>query len=378
MDEMTPRERINAAIALQPVDRAPIILNMDVFSARYQGVKLAQVVRDPELSRDVIVKTFDDLGGWDAAYLASGVVGELGFAFLGISCKLPGYHLGEDDLWQLDEKEIMKVEDYDFIQKNGWNAYLAKAFPLLDSPVPPDQFLQRLQALAEQNVKDTLVWESKGVPVFAGMGPNPPFESISFTRSLKETMFDVYRRPEAVLGAMDAYIAEQVPQTIAIFQGVKQATRWGWPTAFVGATRGPFLSPRLFDKFFWPYLKKVVNALLEAGITPLLHFDSNWDAYLDHFLDLPKGQVILEIDSATDIFKAKQILKGHMCLMGDVPPAMLKLGTPEEVTAYCKRLVDEVGEGGGFILSQGCDVPVDAKPENVRAILDVGKNYRVH
>lgn len=376
MEEMTSRERIDAAIALKPVDRVPIVPLMGTFSPRFQGVKLADMVRDMDLGRECLMRTFDDLGGWDATYFASST-GELGFSVMGMATKMPGRELGEDELWQLDEREIMRVEDYDFILQNGWNAYLAHCFPRLGMMgIPPDEFLPRLGAVAAQGVKDTLAWEAKGVPVFAGMGANPPFEAISFTRSLKETMLDVYRRPDTLLAAMDRIVAETVPFTIQTFGELKKATRWGNRTAFVGATRAPFLSRRYFDRFFWPYLKRIVNELLAGGITPLLHFDSNWDAYLDHFLDLPKGEVILELDSATDIFEAKHILKGHMCLMGDVPPAMLKLGTPEEVTAYVKRLIDVVGEGGGFILSTGCDCPIDAKPENVRALIETGKTYR--
>jgi uroporphyrinogen-III decarboxylase len=110
----------------------------------------------------------------------------------------------------------------------------------------------------------------------------------------------------------------------------------------------------------------------------MLHFDSKWDNYLECFLELPKGQVLLEIDSTTDIFKAKQILKGHMCIMGDVPASLLKLGTPEQVSDYVKKLIDVVGEGSGFILSTGCDCPIDAKPENVKAMLETGKTYNPH
>ena len=48
---------------------------------------------------------------------------------------------------------------------------------------------------------------------------------------------------------------------------------------------------------------------------------------------------------------------------------MFSLGTPSEVTEYCKRLRSEVGPGG-FILSSGCDVPIDAKYENVKAMVE--------
>lgn len=378
MNEMTPRERIDAAIAIQPVDRAPIIPGMDVFSPRFQGVKLAQIVRNLDLARDVTIKTFDDFGGWDAAFFAGGSVSDLGFGIAGMASKLPGYELGDDDLWQLDEKEIMKIEDYDFILEHGWFAYLVNAYPRVGAPAPTELFVPRLMEIAAQGVKDILTWEAKGVSVFAGMGPVPPFDSISFTRSIKETILDVYRRPDKLLAAIERILAETVPQSIAGFNEIKKATRWGTRVVFVGSTRPPFLAPKYFDKFFWPQLKKAVNQLLEAGITPMLHFDSNWDAYLERFLELPRAQVILELDSTTNIFKAKQILKGHMCLMGDVPASLLKLGTPEQVAAYVMKLIDEVGEGGGFILGTGCICPVDAKPENVRAMIETGKNYNPH
>jgi uroporphyrinogen-III decarboxylase len=78
----------------------------------------------------------------------------------------------------------------------------------------------------------------------------------------------------------------------------------------------------------------------------------------------------------TDIFKAKEILNGHMCISGDVPASLLTLGTPEGVRDYCKRLIDEVGKGGGFFLTTGCECPVDAKFENVKTMIDVAKTYK--
>jgi len=51
-----------------------------------------------------------------------------------------------------------------------------------------------------------------------------------------------------------------------------------------------------------------------------------------------------ETDGTTDIFKAKQMLGGHMCLMGDVPATLFKLGTPQQVESYCQRLIDVAGK----------------------------------
>jgi uroporphyrinogen-III decarboxylase len=61
--------------------------------------------------------------------------------------------------------------------------------------------------------------------------------------------------------------------------------------------------------------------------------------------------------------------------MGDVPPSLLSLGTQEEVIEYCEKLIDVVGKGGGFILSTGCECPVDARYENVKAMIDTARTH---
>ena len=91
---------------------------------------------------------------------------------------------------------------------------------------------------------------------------------------------------------------------------------------------------------------------------------------------LPKGKCVCDLDGTTDIFKAKEVLDGHTCISGDVPASLLALGTPEEVRHYCQKLIDEVGKGGGFFLTTGCDCPVDAKFENVKMMIDTAKTYR--
>jgi uroporphyrinogen-III decarboxylase len=56
---------------------------------------------------------------------------------------------------------------------------------------------------------------------------------------------------------------------------------------------------------------------------------------------------------------------------------MLKLTTPDEVKAYCKKLIDTVGKGGGFIMGNGAFFD-EAKPENVKAMVDFTKEYGVY
>ena len=57
---------------------------------------------------------------------------------------------------------------------------------------------------------------------------------------------------------------------------------------------------------------------------------------------------------------------------------MLAFCGAEEVSDYCEKLISEVGKEGGFILSSGCEVPLNAKLENVRAMMEAAARTRSH
>ena len=128
------------------------------------------------------------------------------------------------------------------------------------------------------------------------------------------------------------------------------------------------ISPTMWNRFVWPYFSRLVNEVVDSGLIALLHLDSNWTRELEHFRELPKGKCIMFLDGETDIFKAKEVLGDHICLMGGVSASMLYFDTPEQVYDYSTKLIRELGPVG-FILQSGCDIPANAKLENVRAMV---------
>jgi uroporphyrinogen-III decarboxylase len=77
----------------------------------------------------------------------------------------------------------------------------------------------------------------------------------------------------------------------------------------------------------------------------------------------------------TDMKVAKKILGNTICLKGNVPCTDLAFGTPRQVEDRCKKLIDDCANGGGFILSSGCEAPVNSKPENIAAMIDTAITY---
>jgi uroporphyrinogen-III decarboxylase len=214
--------------------------------------------------------------------------------------------------------------------------------------------------------------KEKGAHFFRSGGLAHPFDWFSMARSLNQVLMDLYRRPDRFAAASRAIIEDMVAGA------VRAADATGVRCVFMAAVRSncTFVSPKLFEKFLYPSYKEIVERLWSKDVVTILHCDSNNDLNLKYFAELPKGSCILHTDSFTDLRKAKQILGDRMCIMGDVPATLFTLGTADQVYDYCKRLIQDVGKDGGFILSSGCEVPTNVKPENFEAFLRAGREVR--
>jgi hypothetical protein len=360
-EAMTPRERIETARSLKVPDRVPVSPLIDFFAPRLTGVKMSDFILNDDVANKAIETTFEKLGGYDEIFPPQMIT----MSAFTLKAKIPGRDLPADALLQVCDEEIMKLEDYDLAAKKGFQAFLLE----LMNRIGATQNAARVLGLgnAIKNLKKT--WDKRGIPVTCSALCFVPIELFSFYRSVQKILLDMHRYPDKIIKASDAIINE----AIMIAKSTCDAS--GVKTVFVGAQRTSpsFVSPKIFERLTLPWLKKIVETLHSGGYHTLLHFDCNWTLDLDYLRQLPKGACTLELDGQTDIFKAKEILGDHMCIMGDVPATLFRLGTRNDVEKYCLKLINEVGEGGGFILSSGCSVPVDAKIENVKAMIDTAK-----
>jgi uroporphyrinogen-III decarboxylase len=212
-----------------------------------------------------------------------------------------------------------------------------------------------------------------GFPNILGGFTKAPFDVIGDTlRGTKGIMLDIYRQPDKLIQAMEALVP------LMIGMGVANAQQTGNPLIFVPLHKGAdgFLSDEQFKKFFWPTLKEVLLGLIEGGCVPLPALEGFWNTRLKVVQDIPKGKTLWMVDQS-DIAEVKKTLGKNACLLGNVPSAMLHLGTPREVRNHVKKLIDTVGKDGGLIVCNGAFFD-HAKPENVKAMVEATKEYGVY
>jgi uroporphyrinogen-III decarboxylase len=351
--------RILKAIALEKPDRTPVVLEYAGFAAKVTNTPMPEFLGSLSKSVDVMIEAFHIVGEADGIDYGSYSPYSLAYGWMS-KVKVPGVELPDDAMYQVVEAELMKIEDYDRILHQGWRDFyrlFMRERVLDDVPagrLPPGQ--------PSMDVGGT--WAAQGIPVLSGGTVSLPFELLCGARSLNSFFVDLMTMPDKVQEVMDTMMPHLVNHIC------KRAKAEGFPAVWIGGWRAAsnMISPALWERFVWPYFEKAVNEVVNSGLIALLHLDSDWTRDLAFFRSLPKAKCILATDGQTDLFKAKKILSGHMCLMGDVPATMLAFDTTDEVYEYSVKLIKELGPEG-FILHSGCDIPMDAKLPNVQAMV---------
>ena len=401
-------KRVNDAVALRAPDRVPILLLTGFFPAYYAGITCEEAMYDGEKamaawSRFLLDFEPDMSDNPFATRVVGAVLEALGCTHL----KWAGHGLDANASYQFIEGQYMKPEEYDqflfdptdFILRTYWprifsalkpfeklpalhdiiSYYMGIAkFAAFDTPDMRSAVAALLHAAEEaarinaaarkwaQHSKDL------GFPSQAGSFSQAPFDTISdFLRGTQGAMTDMYRNPDKLLQALD----KMLPIMLKLGATAKHR---GAPRVFIPLHKGldGFMSGAQFRKFFWPTLKKLIEGLIAEDCVPFVFWEGDVTSRLEIIGDIPKGKAVYGFER-TDMFAAKRILGDTVCLKGAVPLSLMIAGTQQEVKDHCKKLIDVVGKDGGFIMD--CSTVIDdAKPENLRAMFEITREYGVY
>jgi hypothetical protein len=398
-------KRVLDAVALERPDRVPVGLHTMLWYAKYGGRTIREVMYDydlvAELGRRAILEFDPDLFAPPQQFTALGRVLE---AARFKQLQWPGHGVGDNQPYQYLDREYMKPEEYDDYLFDPTGFYLSTYMPrvlgvaegLEGLPAMPGFFYMRLvvamrvfaqpkvvaalQAMREageeadrlvrRQVAFTREMEAQGYVLGHGAVSIAPFDLLGdYMRGARGVMTDMFRRPEKLLAALEKAVPFILRQAIATCKASSSRIVF-IPTHWAADN---FMSLEKFRTFWWPTFRKVLLGLIEADLIPMPMWEADCGSRLETIADIPRARAIYWFER-TDLAKAKAVLGDVVCLRGNIPPSLMNTGTPAEVDAYCRHLIESVGRDGGFILDGAFGIPDEAPVENVRAMFDAARS----
>ena len=398
--------RVLAANMCQKPDRVPVSLPTGAYPAYYAGYDFKRIMYDYKAARESALKFMWDfyedmdiyMGGMALAGRAMDLLDNNNYSW-------PGHGLGDDaTTFQFIESPYIKADEYDaYIQDPsdfGFRVLTPRTvraleplqyFPplngLLTIPLElatpfarPDvrEAFRKLIAAGEElekqqqeNMLFFIECLAAGFPMGMGSMGTAPFDLIAdVLRGTQGIAIDMYRQPEKVLEAIDVITKMAIPRLI------NNVNAMGGYTVMFPLHKGDdnFMSRQQFEKFYWPSLKKVIDALIEEGIMVSLFAEGSYNQRLEYLGDFPKGWVTWMFDR-TDMAQAKKMVGDKCCISGNVPASLMITGMPTEVKDCCRKLIETCAPSGGYILTGGCQATETKNPDNFRVFMEAAVEY---
>ena len=137
--------------------------------------------------------------------------------------------------------------------------------------------------------------------------------------------------------------------------------------------QGPIFSPEFLGKFHYPYIRRLAEAWHEHGITVLYHSDGNYRKAIPDLMACGMdGFYCLEPNCGMDVVELKKTWPRMVWAGGLDGVDLMERGTPAEVREEVHRHIvqTDVLHTGGMFVASSSEINPPIKPENFRAMVN--------
>ena len=415
MDERNARlfeerkNRLQTAISLGTPDRVPVCAFIASYAERSNGSSYKDIYYDYEKAGKAVVKFFVDHPLCDVhsfSGFTSGRANELANSQMIDWPGRPGTIVSDYSSHQVIEREFMTQEEYPELLSDftGFmmRKYIPRAYPGLKgmaglgltptvvlstgmlSPFYSPEAQEAFQVLAKIGEEDVKARAASGKYMqelmelgfpcmFSGGTSEAPYDILGDyfrgTMGIFEDLTD-----ESMQGyieqACDLFADQQIRALEYLRDADMPVKRVFFP---LHKAMDGFMNAEQYERLYWKPLKKIMMALIEWGVTPLIYTEGPYNSRLEQLTDVPKGKVLYHFENV-DMKEAKRILGGTACICGNLPIALMEFGKKEDVIEQTRRLLDDCMPGGGYAFDfNGC--LENSKPENMDALFETLEKY---
>jgi uroporphyrinogen-III decarboxylase len=113
------------------------------------------------------------------------------------------------------------------------------------------------------------------------------------------------------------------------------------------------------------------------------HFDGRLSLHMcgrsDHLLEIFRDELAIHelqgFGYEVDLDRVGEVLGGRVVLLGNVNPMLIHGGTPEQVRAATRRILDKLGPRGGLIIQDGNNIPPGSPVANINAMMEAAEAW---
>ena len=138
------------------------------------------------------------------------------------------------------------------------------------------------------------------------------------------------------------------------------------------------LSPELAEEFSEPYIREISRAVKDESFAVIYH---NCGNSVVQILDsiLRTDCTAYHFGNAVNMLDVLKNVPSNVIVMGNIDPVSeFKNGSPDSIKKAVNNLLDVCKDYQNFIISSGCDIPHDAKWENIESYYQAISKYGIN
>jgi uroporphyrinogen decarboxylase len=190
-----------------------------------------------------------------------------------------------------------------------------------------------------------------------GVGHSGPWNIAMHLRGIESLLLDTDDDPEFVHELMK--FSTEVVRTL----GDALIDARFSPSLGEACASCSLISPKIFQTFIKPYHRELCQHFKSKGAFTALHICGMIDPIMEDIIDT--GVNLLSLDAPSSLKQLVNLAAGKLIIMGNVPTSLFGTGPGEEMEEAIRDCIETAAEGSGYILSSGCEIPLNSTEEMI-------------
>ena len=266
-----------------------------------------------------------------------------------ITQQYTGLSFFDQDTWQHSPRRIENLFGCEFAYHEGSTPWLV---PVTTDPHAFSRILDRAEntdlktwALPEAFLTEWEAHQVAGIEMpLLGTGSRGPATIMTSVLDVETLFFWFYDHP-ALMHRFREILAAKMVELNTILRDFSGNTQPGW---WITDDNSALFNRQLYAEYCLPVLKTVLDAMAPVGSLRYQHSDSA----MGHLLDIQYNLGIREVNYGPNVDAA--LIREKMpdaMIHGQLPPFLLRQGSPEEIEARIRDDFRKAGQTGGLTVT---------------------------